>query len=370
MFNRIYNLIIKELLAALRDPKSVVLIIVPPLMQIFLFSFAVTQEVKNVTLAVLNQDRGIEGSSLVKYFDHTATFTKVIYLRNRNEINPAIDNQLAIAVLVIPQDFSECLLSRSKAAELQILIDGRKSNAAPIVGGYMQKIIRNFTLRHKVHNTSDVQGINVETRNWFNSNLNPQNAMVPCLICLLSTIVGMILSALSIARERETGTFEQLLVAPFTPLEILIGKAIPALLLATFSGTMITFVVIYGFRIPLQGSFLLLFISLEVFLLSVIGIGLFISSLSMTQQQALLGCFLVMPPLIMLSGFATPFENMPTWLQSAMVVNPIMWFVQIIKGLFLRNTPAGVLLLYLLPILCIGIFNLSVAAIMFKRRME
>jgi ABC-2 type transport system permease protein len=183
-------------------------------------------------------------------------------------------------------------------------------------------------------------------------------------------VAGLLLSALSIAREREMGTFEQLLVTPFSPLEILIGKAVPAMVMATFSSGMITSIVIFAFGISLKGSFLLLLLSLEAFLLSIIGIGLFISSLSMTQQQAVLGSFLMMPSMIMLSGFSTPVENMPGWLQTLTVIDPIRWFIVIIKGLFLRNMSTPVVLANMLPLLAIAACTLSAAVFMFKRRIE
>ena len=372
MFNRIYHLIIKEFLAVLRDPKSRLLLIVPPILQIIIFSHAITQEVKNVTLAVLNQDRGAEGRALVLRFENTPTFTKVLHLRHRNEIDPTIDNQRAIAVLVIPQDFSENLLAPDRTPDVQILIDGRKTNAASIVGGYMQAIVQSHARNH-VSQTAGVTprpGVELAVRNWFNPNLNPRESLVPCLICILATVVGLLLSGLSIAREREMGTFDQLLVTPFAPLEILIGKAVPAMVLATFSAGLVTAIVIFVFAIPLKGAFLLLVLSLEAFLLAIIGIGLFISSLSMTQQQAVLGCFLVMPPMIMLSGFATPVENMPGWLQILTVANPIRWFVIIIKGLFLRGMSTHVVLANMLPLLAIATCTLSAAVFMFKRRME
>jgi ABC-2 type transport system permease protein len=236
----------------------------------------------------------------------------------------------------------------------------------------MQVIVQNYAKDHVAQTGGrDVHApVEVVTRNWFNPNLNPREALVPCLICVLATVVGLLLSALSIAREREMGTFEQLLVTPFSPLEILIGKAVPAVVMATFSAGLITSVVIFAFGIMLKGSFLLLLISLEAFLLAIIGIGLFISSLSMTQQQAVLGCFLVMPPMIMLSGFATPVENMPGWLQTLTVVNPIRWFIVIIKGLFLRGMSTQVVLANMLPLLAIATCTLSAAVFMFKRRME
>ena len=372
MFNRIYHLMIKEFLAALRDPKSRLLLIVPPILQVFVFSFAITLEVKNVTLAVFNQDQGVEGNSLVQRFENTPTFTKVLHLHSRNEINATIDNQRAVAVLVIPQDFSKKLLSSGQSADVQILLDGRKTNSSAIVGGYMQEIVQCYADDHRAQTVGNIPrpGVEVVTRNWFNPNLEPRKSLVPCLICILAVVVGLLLSALSVAREREMGTFEQLLVSPFSPLEILIGKAVPAIVLATFSAAMITTIIIFAFGIELRGPLWLLFVSLEAFLLAIVGIGLFISSLSTTQQQAILGCFLVMPPMIMLSGFATPVENMPAWLQTLTVANPIRWFVVIIKGLFLRGMSPSAVFLNMLPLFGIAACTLSVTVFMFKRRIE
>ena len=372
MLNRLYHLMIKEFLAALRDPKSRLLLIVPPILQVFIFSFAMTLEVKNTTLAVLNQDRGAEGDTLILSFESTPTFTKVIRLRHHGEINPTIDNQVAMAVLVIPQDFSENLLSQKRPADVQILLDGRKTNSAAILGGYMQEIVQRYAQNRlaQIAGTAPQSGVDIVTRNWFNPNLEPRDALVPCLICILAIVVGLLLSGLSVAREREMGTFEQLLVAPYSPFEILIGKAVPAMVLATFSAGLITLIVIFVFGIGLKGSFLMLVLSLEAFLFAIIGIGLFISSLSTTQQQAILGCFLFMPPMIMLSGFATPIENMPDWLQTLTLANPLRWFVVIIKGLFLRGVSASIVFVNMVPLFVIAACTLSAATFMFKRRME
>jgi ABC-2 type transport system permease protein len=358
-------LIVKEFLAALRDPKARALLIGPPILQIFIFSFAITQEVKNVTLAVYNQDVGKEGAVLIQRFQHSPTFTRILHLSHRGEINPVLDNQETMAVLVIPQDFSRELYAGRKTT-VQLLLDGRKSNAAPIVGGYASKIINKFV--REMHGMS--VGINLETRHWFNVNLDPRKTTIPSLICVLAMVLGIIIAGLSIARERETGTFEQLLVSPLTPTEILLGKAIPALVLATCSAVMLIGIAIFMLGIPLQGSFFLLLASLMLFLLSIIGIGLFVSSLSLTQQQAILGVILVMPPCILLSGFATPVENMPDWLQWLTLINPARWFLMIVKGVFLKGMGATEAFWNCIPLVLIALATMSAANVMFRRRME
>ena len=367
MLLRLVTLIIKEFLASLRDPKARMLLIGPPILQIFIFSYAITQEVKNIPLAVYNQDVGKEGYALIQRFVHSPLFTRIQILSQRNEIFPLIDNQKVMAVLVIPQDFSRELYA-GRAVKVQILLDGRKPNASPIVGGYAGKIVSRFI--QEEHSAGTVGNINLETRHWFNENLDPRKTTIPSLVCLLAMILGIILSGLSIAREREMGTFEQILVTPLTPAEILIGKAVPAMILATLSASMLIGITLFIMGIPLQGSFLLLLMSLIIFLFSVIGIGLFVSSLALTQQQAILGVILVMPPFVMLSGFATPVENMPEWLQWLTVINPVRWYLVIVKGVFMKGMGTVEVFLNCIPLALISMVTLTAAAMMFRRRME
>ena len=367
MFVRLFNLIIKEFLASLRDPKTRAVLIGPPIMQIFIFSYAITQEVKNVPLAVYNQDVGMEGEVLTQRFRHSPTFTKVLMILHDGEINPLLDNQTVITVVVIPQDYSRELYA-GRQTKIQVLLDGRKSNASPIVGGYAGKIINRFVGDRFARNVP--VEISIETRHWFNVNLDPRKTTVPCLVCVLATVLGVVISGLSIAREREMGTFEQILVTPLTPTEIMLGKAIPALTLATCSAVMLIGIAIFILGIPFQWSILLLLVSLNLFLLSIIGVGLFVSSLSLTQQQAILGVMLIMPPFIMLSGFATPVENMPNWLQWCTVINPVRWYMVIVKGVFMKGMGAGEVFLNCIPLALILVVTLTAAGMMFRRRME
>ena len=371
MFLRTYHLIIKELLATLRDPKSRAVLIVPMLLQLFVLSYAITLEVRNVSLGVLNQDSGNLGFTLVQRFEHSPTFTRILRLEHRGEIDSAINTQRVLMVLVIPPDFSK-ELEAGRPPKVQVLLDGRKSNASPIAGGYATRIIQRFIAEHAPGGARRgfSPGVNLETRNLFNVNLNPRKTTVPCLVCVLAAILGMIIAGLSIAREREIGTFEQLLVSPLTPLEILLGKAIPAVILASFSAVMLIAMTVFVLGIPLQGSFWLLLISMGLFLLTIVGVGLFVSSLAMTQQQAILGVALILPPAMMLSGFATPVENMPVWLQNLTIMNPIRWYLIIVKGVFLKGMGAGEVFLNAIPLAGLSLVTLTAAAVMFKRRME
>jgi len=367
MFLRTYHLIIKELLATLRDPKSRAVLVVPMLLQLFVLSYAITQEVRNVSLGVLNQDSGNLGFTLTQRFEHSPTFTRIVRLGHRGEIDPVIDTQRVLMVLVIPPDFSR-ELEAGRPPKVQVLLDGRRSNASPIAGGYATRIIQRFVAEQAPGGGRP--SVNLETRNLFNVNLHPRKTTVPCLVCVLAAILGMIIAGLSIARERELGTFEQLLVSPLTPVEILLGKAIPAVILASFSAVMLIGVTVFILGIPLQGSFWLLLASMELFLLTIVGVGLFVSSLAMTQQQAILGVTLILPPAMMLSGFATPVENMPVWLQNLTIMNPIRWYLIIVKGVFLKGMGAYEVFLNAIPLAGLSLVTLTAAAVMFKRRME
>lgn len=367
MLTRLRALMIKELLNILRDPKSRTVLIVPPIIQIFVFSFAMTMEAKNIPLGVLNLDAGRDGIELVERFQNAETFSRIMWLKGQAEIQPVLDEQRALAVLVVPVDFSRRMES-GKTATVQLLLDGRKTNTASIVQGYAQRILDGFLVDRDPD--AGRRPAALLTRHWFNPNLEFMWYTVPSLICILSTIISLILTALSVAREREMGTFEQLLVSPLQPIEILVGKALPALFLALCSASLLLAIAIFVFRIPFQGSLALLYGAMVIFLMAIIGIGLFISSLSMTQQQAILGAFVFMPPAVILSGFATPIENMPGWLQNVTVINPLRWFLIIVRGIFLKDMPPADVLANTLPMVAIAVVTLTAATWLFKRRME
>jgi ABC-2 type transport system permease protein len=367
MLTRLRALMIKELLNILRDPKSRTVLIVPPIIQIFVFSFAMTMEAKNIHLAVLNLDAGRAGFELMQRFQNAETFSRIMTLTGQAEIPSVLDEQRALAVLVVPVDFSR-RLETGETTAVQLLLDGRKTNTAQIVQGYAQRILDGFLA--DLNPNAGRRPATLLTRHWFNPNLEFMWYTVPSLICILSTIISLILTALSVAREREMGTFEQLLVSPLQPIEILAGKALPALFLALCSASLLLAIAIFVFRIPFQGSLALLYGAMVIFLMAIIGIGLFISSLSMTQQQAILGAFVFMPPAVILSGFATPIENMPGWLQNFTVVNPLRWFLVIVRGIFLKDMPPNDVLANTLPMVAIAVVTLTAATWLFKRRME
>jgi ABC-2 type transport system permease protein len=305
MLQRIHALILKEFLAILRDPRARHILVVPPLIELLVFSFAATQEVKNVPIAVLNEDYGTAARDLIARFEGSRYFAEIHYLHGEPEIAPAVDSRSVLMVLHLGPDFSR-RLEAGMPAEVQLVLDGRRSNAAQIVAGYAQAIFDAFDRELAATRRAPPPPSLVAARVWFNPNLETTWNTVPSLVAILTTLMGLVVTALSVARERELGTFEQLLVSPLEPIEIIIGKTVPALIIGLAAGTLMIAAGVLVFRIPFQGSFALLYLAMTVYLAAVIGVGLFISSLATTQQQGILGAFVFMVPAILLSGFATP----------------------------------------------------------------
>jgi len=368
MWTRLGALIVKELLAAFRDPRARMALIAPPLIQLFLFAYAATLEVSNVPIGVLNQDWGITSEQLIGRFERASAFSEIRRYASPAKVKAAIDRQEVMIVVHIGQDFSRNLAA-GQPATVQLLLDGRKSNSAQLVNGYVGTIVRRFSEDFTQGRAAEPVS-EVVDRSWYNPNREYRTAMVPTLIGILSMIMVLTVVGLSVARERELGTFEQLLVSPLQPLEIVIGKAVPGLLVGFAQGVVIALIVRYGFGIPLAGSPLALFAGLAVFLLAVIGVALFISSLVANQQQAMMGIMVFMMPSMLLSGFASPVQNMPAWLQPVAMINPLTHFMVIMRGVFLRDMPFWLVAQRIWPMALIALATISAAAWLFRRRVQ
>lgn len=368
MWGRIYALIIKELLAILRDPRGRLVIIVPPILQLFVFSYAATLEVTNVDIVVLNRDSGKWGHELVQRIEGAPSFRRIVRSDDEKKVHDLIDRQEVIAAVQIGPDFSRAL-EAGRAGDVQVILDGRRSNASQIVAGYLSQIITRLAADLATPRQLSAS-VTIVARNWFNPNLTYIWFTVPSLVAIIALLIGLIVTALSVARERELGTFDQLMVSPLRTHEILIGKLTPPMLIGLFHITIYVLTAVFFFDIPLRGSLLLLYGSALFYLASVVGIGLFISSLSMTQQQAILGAFVFMVPAVLLSGFATPIENMPEWLQPITYINPLRYFLVVVKGVFLKDIPISEVLHNTVPLALIALVTLSAAAWLFRSRLE
>lgn len=365
---RIFALVRKEILTLLKDPKGRLVLIAPPLLQLFVFSFAATMEIKNVSIGIFNQDLGKEGYELVQRIVGSPTFTKVFFIYRQEEIKDVIDNQKAMVVMTIPQDFSR-KLNANALAKIQVILDGRRSNAAQIVNGYINTIVGNFEQEWQKTPNPPLPPIMI-IRSWFNENLLYLWFTVPAMICILSMLISLVVTALSVARERELGTFDQLMVSPLTPSEILVGKTLPALIIGMTEGALMWAAAIWFFKVPFHGSAFLMIYLLFIFMMSSVGVGLFISSICKTQQQAVLGVFIYMVPVVTLSGYASPVENMPQWLQTLTWFNPLKFTLVAVMGIFLKGMPASEIFVTTWPLLVVGAVTLAIAAWFFKQRME
>ncbi len=368
MLQRILALIVKEFLALLRDPKSRFVIIVPPVVQLLVFGYAATYDLEHIPYAVYNEDRGGISRDLLAGFGGSPHFEKVLSLRRDAGIGLAIDDKQALLVLHVGPRFSEAML-RGEPAPLQVIVDGRNSNTALLALNYVRDIVKDFNQYWLQRRGQDAAPVHLVSRGWFNPNLLSRWFIVPGIVALLTLVVTLLVTALSVAREREQGTFDQLLVTPMGPLEILIGKAVPGFIIGLLEASLIILMAVYWFDVPLRGQLLPLYTGLALYLLAAIGVGLMISSLSVTQQQGLLGAFLFLVPAVILSGFATPIANMPEAVQYLTLVDPMRYFLIVVRSVFLEATGLEILWPQYWPMAIIALVTLSLAGWLFRHRM-
>ena len=361
-FTRLRAQFIKEVLSVLRDPRSRMVVFGPPILQLLVFAFAATLEVRNVDIAVYSQDAGRWSHELVQRLDSAAFITHVRRADSQQQLHGLIDRGEVIAALSIPVDFSRQIAAGSSGVA-QVLVDGRRSNAGQISLAYLNRIAASVNAQTQ-HELSVPEPAAV--RHLFNPNLIYRWFTVPGLTGILALFSALLITSLSIARERELGTFDQLLVSPTSTPEIIISKSLPALAIGTLLGLFMIGAGVFLFRIPFTGSFILLLLSLVLFIASVVGIGLMISAVSMTQQQAILGAFAIGVPAVLMSGFATPVENMPLVLQWLAQAIPLTHFLVIVEGSFLKAMPAADVAANLWPLALIALVTLT-AAISFVR---
>ncbi len=368
MLTRLLALVRKEFLALLKDKRSRMVLIVPPMIQLLVFGYAATFDLKAIPYALYNEDRGIASRDLVATFDGASAFHRVATLRAENQIAPLVDTREVLVVLHIGPRFSAELLSGG-AAPLQVIVDGRNSNTAMIALGYVRNLVDRYNRAWIAERGLQAPPARLETRAWFNPNLESRWFFVPGIIGMLTLVTTMLVTALTVAREREQGTFDQLLVTPLGPGEILLGKALPGFLIGMVQGTAILLIATLWFRVPLLGSLPALYAGLALFLLSGVGAGLLISSLAVTQQQGLLGAFLFMVPAVILSGFATPIANMPEAVQHITLIDPLRYFLVILRKVFLEGAGFDVLAGQYWPMVIIAAVSLALASWLFRHRM-
>ena len=367
MGRQVLALIQKELLAILRDARSRMVLIGPPLIQLMVFGYAASFDLNHVPVAIYDQDASRASAELVHRFTGSPTFTVEAMLHSGRRIDRLIDSRRVKMVLVIDRRFSRNLLT-GRPARVQLIVDGRNSNTALVTEGYANTILGDFSAAWASAHGGPAPAAVLDLRTRYNPSLASRWFIVPGIVALLTQVVTLLVVALSVAREREMGTFDQLLVTPLRQIDILLGKGIPGVLIGVLEATAIILAAVFWFHVPLRGGLAPLYAGLMLFVIAVTGVGLAISALSATQQQALLGAFLFMVPSIILSGFATPIANMPASVQWLTYVNPMRYFLIIVRGVFLQGAGFGELAPQFWPMAAIGLVTLAAAGWLFRKR--
>jgi ABC-2 type transport system permease protein len=368
MWFRLNTMIIKEVISYLRDPTTRRFLIGAPLLQTVVFAFAATLDVQNIDIAILDQDAGRWSHELVARVDGAWFTDELLVVHSDRELDEMISQREVMIALRIGPEFSR-QLNAGETGQVQVLVDGRRANAGQISVSYLGAIIAEMGAELQAANSAVPLPV-VSERHWFNPNLNYRWFMVANLAAVQALMLCLVVTSLSIARERELGTFDQLLVAPVSSLEIIISKSVPGLIAAMVVGVLVSLIAVFVFGVAFTGNPLLYLLAMAIFSLSVVGIGLLISSFCETQQQAILGTFFLSIPFILTSGFATPVENMPQWLQELTMINPLKHFLLVLQGSFFKAQSTQEILVNVFPLLAIAPVTLAVAAFVVRRKLH
>ena len=365
---RIVALTRKELFAIVNDPRSLFSLVIPPILQCLIYGYVATYDLNDVPYALLDQDRSAASRQLLASLDGSGVFRRVADLTRAADIARMIDQRKALLVIQIEPDFARRLML-GHPANVQVIADGRNSNTAGTALGYVNAIVEKFNAGWRAAHHQGDPPIRFNTRAWYNPNLETRWHMIPAMLGTLTLLETLLLTSLSVAREREQGTFDQLLVTPFRPVEIMVGKAVPPMMVGIMQATLVLLVAQLWFQIPFVGSFITLYIGLTVFLLAAAGMGLLLSSVAATMQQAMLYAFMLIMPFALLSGLTTPISSMPESLQYFTLINPLRYALEMSHRVYLEGAGLAMLWPQLWPLTIIAAVTLSAASWMFRHRL-
>jgi ABC-2 type transport system permease protein len=377
MFGRIFHLLLKELLELRRDKSARLRLLVPPVIQMLLFGYAATFEVFNVATVVLDQDQTQESRALVADFIHSSRIQLVAVVAQRRQVQEAVESSSAQLGIIVPPGFSE-LLRKGSSAPLQVLVDGTNSNTALIALGYVGQIAGGFGQTYAqdlARRTGRALGrplvnVTLQERYWYNPNLNSRWFFIPGLIGTLTLITIVNLTAFAIVREREVGTLEQIMVTPIRPIEFIIGKTLPFFLIGLLEVALVATVGMLWFQVPFKGNPLVLMLGTSLFLFCVLGIGLLISTVCKTQQQAFASNFFVLNPMFILSGFSFPISSMPEALQWLTYLDPLRFFLIIIRATYLKGVGVDVLWPQMAALAALGLCLFALAVLRLHKSLD
>jgi ABC-2 type transport system permease protein len=376
MFERLKAMLVKEFIQALRDPRMRFILFVIPVFQTVVFGYAVNTDVRHVKTAVYDLDNSPESRDLTAQFVRSGYFDVTEYVQNDSRVRELMDRSAVKAVIRMNGGFGESLRA-GRSTPLQVILDGTDSNTAGIVLNYIAQIAARYSGRLQVAQTARrvglppvPGGVALNSRAWFNENLESRNFYVPAVIANIVLIITMLLSSMAVVREKEIGTMEQIIVTPISRTEFILGKTFPFVLIGFVDVALITAVAYFWFDVPIRGSLTLLFGATALFLMSSLGFGLFISTISQTQQQAMMSAFFFIFPAMLLSGFAFPIENMPESVQWLTFLNPLRYYIIIIRGVFLKGIGMDILWPQLAALAILGFLILSFAVNRFRKTLS
>lgn len=368
MFERIKQMVIKEFIQVFRDKRMKAIIFITPIIQLMVFGYAVTTDVNNITTAFYDLDKSYESREIARRLESSGYFNIAYFPESPKEIQSLVDRGKVLCAIQINKGFSSDL-KRKTPAEIQIIVDGTDSNTAMVAMDYANRIVMRYAKELGVDPSVKRTQIQVNTRAWYNPDLRSRNYNVPGVIAIVVMLICLLLTSMAVVREREIGTMEQLMVTPLKPVELMLGKTIPFAMIGFFDVFLVTMVSVFWFDIPIKGSLQIMLMATAIYLLSVLGIGLFISTISKTQQQALMATFFFYVPAVLLSGFMFPIENMPKIIQYGTYINPLRHFLVIIRGIFLKDNGIEILWPQMLSLLVLGLVVISISSLRFKKRL-
>jgi ABC-2 type transport system permease protein len=383
MWDRILAVFNKEVNQVLRNARLRTMLFVPPLVQLIVFGYAVNLDADHIRMAWIDEDRTPASRELLAGFQGSRRFVLAALPRNETEVQSLLDRgQVRMVVRVLP-GFGRSVL-RGRELAVQILIDGTNSNSASLISSYATRVVLRYASsiapaqqKPGLMARAESGNLNLKTtdlvprtRIWFNEDMVSRNYFVPGVVANIIMIVTVMLTAMAIVREKEIGTMEQLMVTPLRPIELMVGKMLPFALVGLIDMGMVTAGALWIFHVPFRGSFGLLIGSVLLFLLTSLGVGLFISTISGTQQQAIMSAFLFATPTFMLSGFAFPIRNMPIVIQYLTYLNPMRYFLEIVRGIFLKGSGIFVLWPQLVVLAIYGVAVMGLSALSFRKRLD
>jgi ABC-2 type transport system permease protein len=373
VFERIKHMLIKEFIQVLRDPRMRAVVFVVPVLQLLVFGYAVTTDVRHVSTAVYDLDNSVASRELTSRFEKSGYFDVVEHVTDDARARELVDRGRVRVVLHVNKGFEDDLRA-GRTARLQVIVDGTDSNTAGIVIGYTTRItgqysqeLLNARLRRLMGNIQQPGGVELQTRAWFNENLESRNFYVPGVVAMIVTLVTLLLTSMAVVREKEIGTMEQIMVTPITPAEFILGKTLPFALISFVDVILVTLVGVLWFDVPIRGNPTLLLFATALYLMTTLGIGLLISTLSQTQQQAMMSTFFFFMPAVLLSGFMFPIANMPVAVQWLTYLNPFRYFLMIIRGVFLKGVGLAILWPQMAALAAMGVATLWLTSRRFRK---